>query len=286
MRNQTDTTDTSTDTPAETPQPSLLDSMEIKMVRKARTINLTELPTNAKLAGPDPLDSMVDSIRVQGIVYPVILVDDPKGGYRVIDGRRRIKAARKAEHTEVPAFVFETDAVGRAAMTLVLQMQRRANAVSEYEAITELIAAGFTDFKDIAKSTGIPLARISQRMKLGSLPKPLMNALKAGKITDTVAQKAAVLTAEQQAKAVAILNEKKALTSTDVADLRRVDVSAATAALPSELWAAPAATPSSTFKGSDLEVIREVLTYLQESDNFFTTTPLGQKFAALAGAAA
>lgn len=286
MRNQTDTTDTPTDTPATSEQPPLIEAMEIKMVRKPRTIMLEMLPTNAKLPSPEPLDAMVESIRSQGIIYPVVLIEEPDG-FVVVDGRRRIKAARKAELTEVPAFIFEANKVGRASMMLVLQMQRSANAVSEFEAINELISSGYADFKEIAKVTGIPLSRISQRMKLANLPKPLMTALKAGKITDTVAQKVAVLTDAQKDKAVEIYKaSKNTLTAPQVADLRRVDKDAAVAALPAEMWATPSPSARSSspspFSGDEKKVLREVLAYLQENDNFFTTTPLGQRFEELA----
>src|SRR5262245_41864723 len=57
----------------------------------------------------EAVSELADSIRVQGVVQPVIVRVDPAGGYELIAGERRWRAARLAGLATIPAIVRETE---------------------------------------------------------------------------------------------------------------------------------------------------------------------------------
>ena len=52
---------------------------------------------------------LADSLRVQGVIQPVVLRPRPEGGYELIAGERRWRAAREAALPTVPAVIREAD---------------------------------------------------------------------------------------------------------------------------------------------------------------------------------
>ena len=72
--------------------------------------NITELDTNLLqtnplqprgIISPDSLQELVDSIREQGILEPIVVARTP-AGYQIIAGERRWRAARILELVKVP----------------------------------------------------------------------------------------------------------------------------------------------------------------------------------------
>ena len=55
------------------------------------------------------IDELAESIRAQGLVQPVVVRASTEGGYELIAGERRWRAARVAGLATVPALVRETD---------------------------------------------------------------------------------------------------------------------------------------------------------------------------------
>lgn len=79
----------------------------IKMIKIS---DLHPNPDNPfKVTDNEELQSMVQSIKDYGIISPIIVRPKDNGGYEIISGHRRTKAARKAGIVEVPAFVREMD---------------------------------------------------------------------------------------------------------------------------------------------------------------------------------
>ena len=52
---------------------------------------------------------LADSLRAQGVIQPVVLRPRPEGGYELIAGERRWRAAREAALPTVPAVIREAD---------------------------------------------------------------------------------------------------------------------------------------------------------------------------------
>jgi len=172
-----------------------------------------------------PSRQLVASVRRYGVVTPVILVDTGDGqGKQLVDGRRRVLAAKEAGLTHVEAVTYSfnrEDARGFPAelLTLTLNELRRPNPVAEAEAIRRLLDRG-APLRDICRATGMSPARVKQRMRLLNLAAPLAQALSQGEITVGTAEAAAKLSSTEQRALADRLAERGKLTLEDVAEAR------------------------------------------------------------------
>lgn len=199
------------------------------------TLPLDWLPPDEALPGQAPDAALVASIRAHGVLQPILVrqVDAPEGGHRyeVVEGRRRIKAARKADLDEIPAaLVRGPDAMGRA-LTIGLHATRRKNLGAELAAIRDLVDLGAGE-DAIARATGMGKGTLRARLRLiADLDPVLLQAVIAGKIAVTVAQQAAGCAAAVQARLAAIFAETGKLTGPQVAEARQAEVRAQVQAL-------------------------------------------------------
>jgi len=183
-----------------------------------------------------PSRQLVASVRRYGVVTPVILVDTGDGqGKQLVDGRRRVLAAKDAGLTHVEAVTYSfnrEDARGFPAelLTLTLNELRRPNPVAEAEAIRRLLDRG-APLRDICRATGMSPARVKQRMRLLNLAAPLAQALSQGEITVGTAEAAAKLSSTEQRALADRLAERGKLTLEDVAEARSARRQSAQAAL-------------------------------------------------------
>ena len=183
-----------------------------------------------------PSRQLVASVRRYGVVTPVILVDTGDGqGRQLVDGRRRVLAAKEAGLTHVEAVTYSfnrEDARGFPAelLTLTLNELRRPNPVAEAEAIRRLLDRG-APLRDICRATGMSPARVKQRMRLLNLAAPLAQALSQGEITVGTAEAAAKLSSTEQRALADRLAERGKLTLEDVAEARSARRQSAQAAL-------------------------------------------------------
>lgn len=221
-------------------QPSLLP--EVPADFSAEEVPLDDLPPDAAILGGAPPAALVASIRRDGVLQPVLLVRAYAGGYWIAEGRRRIKAARAAQRTSVPAWVADGDRAFAAALGLVTHATRRDNPAAELDAIERLLALG-VDERAIARETGLRLATIRQRLRLLSLHEGLREALRRGALATGAAEQAAKLPPEAQRRLVGRLEGGERLTEALVEDERRARSAAAAVALP---LVALAATPAAS----------------------------------------
>jgi len=175
--------------------------------------------------GIAPSRQLVASVRRYGVVTPVILVDTGDGqGRQLVDGRRRVLAAKEAGLTHVEAVTYsfnreDARTFPAELLTLTLNELRRPNPVAEAEAIRRLLDRG-APLRDICRATGMSPARVKQRMRLLNLAAPLAQALSQGEITVGTAEAAAKLSSTEQRALADRLAERGKLTLEDVAEAR------------------------------------------------------------------
>src|SRR5665811_863517 len=94
--------------------------------------NITELDTNLLqtnplqprgIISPDSLQELIDSIREQGILEPIVVANTP-AGYQIIAGERRWRAAKALGLPKVPVIIKETTPQGMLEMSIVENVQR------------------------------------------------------------------------------------------------------------------------------------------------------------------
>jgi ParB family transcriptional regulator, chromosome partitioning protein len=131
------------------------------------------------------LEQLADSIREQGIVQPLIVTPDPKGGFIIVAGERRWRAARRAGLESVPAVVRQVrDERHLLELALVENLQRSdLNALEEAEAYQALQRDFGLAQDDIAQRVGKSRPTITNSLRLLKLPLLVRELLRSGELS-------------------------------------------------------------------------------------------------------
>lgn len=130
----------------------------------------------------ESLQELADSIRAQGLMQP-ILVREVAGGYEIIAGERRWRAAQLAGLAEVPVLVREVADDAVAAMALIENIQREdLNAIDEAHGLQRLIQEFGMTHDAVAQAVGKSRAAVSNLLRLLNLSRPVQDMLTAGLI--------------------------------------------------------------------------------------------------------
>jgi len=169
------------------------------MEREFRQIALEEL---GETWGPKPAERLVQNIRDNGIIVPVVVAEatdaDGQVTFQLIDGNRRVAAARLAGLSAVPAQVIRGfSAAELAQVTLLANSMRATNPVTEWWALDELVQAGSRP-DDLAQMTGLSKSTLQNRMTLADLDARIFKGLARGEVPPTVAMAASRLPPEIQ----------------------------------------------------------------------------------------
>jgi ParB family transcriptional regulator, chromosome partitioning protein len=132
----------------------------------------------------DSLTDLVESIREQGILEPIVAAKTP-AGYQIIAGERRWRAAKILGLNKVPVVVKETTPQGMLEMSIVENVQREdLNPIERALAYKRLIDEFGLGTNEVAKRVGKSAPTISNTIRLLSLPDAIKDALVAGVITE------------------------------------------------------------------------------------------------------
>ncbi|PIT89422.1 MAG: hypothetical protein COU27_00420 [Candidatus Levybacteria bacterium CG10_big_fil_rev_8_21_14_0_10_36_7] len=136
------------------------------------------------IISPDSLTDLVNSIREQGILEPIVVANTP-AGYQIIAGERRWRASRILGLEKVPVIVKNTNPQGMLEMSIVENVQREdLNPVERAQAYKRLIDDFDISVTEVAKRVGKSLPYISNTIRLLTLPDAIKDALSAGVITE------------------------------------------------------------------------------------------------------
>ncbi len=130
------------------------------------------------------LEELAQSMRVHGVLQPVVLRRLPQGGYRLIVGERRFRAALLAGLTAIPAIVREVDEREALELALVENLQREdLNPIDEahgYEALLEVSDVGQAE---IAERVGKDRSTVANALRLLALPPDVQEMLSDGRLS-------------------------------------------------------------------------------------------------------
>ena len=154
---------------------------------------ITELETHLLQANPlqprgiitpDSLADLVNSIREQGILEPIVVAQTP-AGYQIIAGERRWRAAKVLGLPNVPVVVKITTPQGMLEMSIVENVQREElNPIERALAYRRLIEEFGLSTNEVAQRVGKSSPTVSNTIRLLSLPDAIKDALAAGVITE------------------------------------------------------------------------------------------------------
>lgn len=130
----------------------------------------------------DALAELAESITAQGLIQPILL-RARAGGYELIAGERRWRAAQIAGLKTIPAIVREMDDSTAAAVTLIENIQREdLNPLEEARALQRLQTEFDMTHQQVAESVGRSRASVSNLLRLLDLDSRVADMLATGKI--------------------------------------------------------------------------------------------------------
>src|SRR6185437_1965562 len=136
------------------------------------------------LISPESLTDLVESLREQGILEPIVVAQTP-AGYQIIAGERRWRAAKLAGMKTVPVVIKVTTPQGMLEMAIVENVQREdLNPIERALAYKRLIDEFGLGTNEVAKRVGKSSPTVSNTIRLLSLPDAIKDALVAGVITE------------------------------------------------------------------------------------------------------
>jgi ParB family transcriptional regulator, chromosome partitioning protein len=130
------------------------------------------------------LDELAASIKTQGIIQPLIVRLRAGGGYELIAGERRWRAAQRAGLHEVPAVVGEVAPTQAFEMALVENLQREdLNPLEEAAGYERLVSEfGYTQ-EQLSERVGKDRSTVANALRLLRLPASVRDLLAAGKLS-------------------------------------------------------------------------------------------------------
>ena len=130
------------------------------------------------------LEELADSIRVNGVVQPVVVRPaEEEGRYVLILGERRCRASKMAGKESVPAIVRRVSEQQAAEMTVIENLQRQdLNCLEQAEAFRLLSKEFNLTQEEIGARVGMSRESVSNYMRLLRLPEEVMQYLANGQI--------------------------------------------------------------------------------------------------------
>ena len=128
---------------------------------------------------------LAESIRAQGVIQPLLVRPRTAGGYEIVAGERRWRAAREAGRQTVPAVVRETDDRDTLLLGLVENVAReQLTPVEEARAYAVLIDEFSLSLGEVAERVGRSKPSVSNRIRLLDLPDDELGMVERGQLTE------------------------------------------------------------------------------------------------------
>lgn len=131
------------------------------------------------------ISELADSIKQYGVLQPIIVSPFKKGGYQIIAGERRWRAAEKAGLAEISAIVREKEQLEQLEIALIENVQRVDLSPLEQAASIEYLHEQFNiSYQHIAQKLGKAAPTVNNIVRLLQLPEDARVALASSKISE------------------------------------------------------------------------------------------------------
>ena len=145
-------------------------SLWVKEIGKIFDIPIADIRTNPsqprKVFSPEQLTSLAKSISQDGIIQP-LSVRRVEGGFELISGERRLRAAKMAGMLTVPCILINADQKRSAVMSLIENIQRsQLNFFEEAQALDKLIKTFGLTQEEVAVRLGLAQSTVANKLRL------------------------------------------------------------------------------------------------------------------------
>lgn len=131
------------------------------------------------------IEGLAESIAAEGVLQPVLVRPAADGGYELIAGERRWRAAQVAGLESVPAIVRAEQKAESLELALVENMAREdLNAVDEARACAALVEEFGLSHQEVGKRVGRSRATVTNLIRLLDLPDEVIDAIESGALSE------------------------------------------------------------------------------------------------------
>ena len=152
------------------------------------TVRLSEIEPNRdqprKQFDEQALAELTDSIAQHGVLQPLLVRPMAVGGYQLVAGERRWRAARAAGLTEVPVVIREMGDQEAAELAMIENLQREdLNPIEEAAGFQSLMETYHMTQEEAASRVGKSRSAVANALRLLSLTPPVAKLVEEGKLS-------------------------------------------------------------------------------------------------------
>ncbi|MCD8187463.1 MAG: ParB/RepB/Spo0J family partition protein [Ruminococcus sp.] len=157
-------------------------------IQVKKTLRVSEIEPNRgqprKNFSDEAIAALADSIREHGMIQPILVRHISTGGYQIVAGERRWRAARMLGMDEIPVNIRELSDAEAMQIALIENLQREnLNPIEEAEGYSELIENyGMTQDK-VAKMVGRSRSAVANAVRILSLPDEVRKMIENGELS-------------------------------------------------------------------------------------------------------
>ncbi|MDE5583821.1 MAG: ParB/RepB/Spo0J family partition protein [Ruminococcus sp.] len=157
-------------------------------VQVKKTLRISEIEPNReqprKVFSEEAITSLAESIREHGMLQPILVRPLAVGGYQIVAGERRWRAARMLGLDEVPVNIRELSDTEAMQIAIVENLQREnLNPIEEANGYSELIEKyGMTQEK-VSKMVGRSRSAIANSLRILALPDEVVKMIGRGELS-------------------------------------------------------------------------------------------------------
>ena len=167
------------------PSPPQEAAVPLNAVIQVKTDRIARSPWQPRVSfDEESLRELSESIKVHGVIQPLVcrrLPAEKGGGYELIAGERRLRAAIDAGLTEVPVVLSNSDDKASAEMTIIENIQRQdLNVIEEAVGYKTLADEFGLTQQDVADRVGKARPSVANSLRLLELPDEVKMLLSSG----------------------------------------------------------------------------------------------------------
>jgi len=137
-----------------------------------------------KTFNTETIEELANSIREKGVLQPIIVKKKKGGGYELICGERRFRAATLCGLTEVPAIIKDIADEDFLEWALIENIQREdLNPIEEAEAYQRIMQERIISQEEVAKRVGKNRVTVTNTLRLLRLPQEVKAYLVEGRLS-------------------------------------------------------------------------------------------------------
>lgn len=185
---------------------TLVSGREDRVLRRIRISEIVRNPNQPRrYFDPEAIATLAESIRQYGVLNPLTVRRTANGGYELVAGERRLRAARVAGLTDVPCLLINADGEDSSVIALVENLQRRdLDFFEEANGFKRLIEQFGLTHEEAARKVGKTQSAVANKLRLLRLSQQNMELIRCNNLTERHAR--ALLRLNDEADRINVTN--------------------------------------------------------------------------------